>query len=112
MAVKKIAGKEIKNAAASSEKIALIDFSATWCGPCKMLEPVLDKVSEELADRVDVYTVDVDASPQESSEFGIRGVPTMILFHKGKEIDRMVGFRDKGVLINQLNGLADEKLGV
>jgi thioredoxin 1 len=112
MAVKKIAGSEITNVAAASDRLALVDFSATWCGPCKMLEPVLEKVSEEMSPRVSVYSVDVDESQKESTKFGIRGVPTMIIFHKGLEIDRLVGFRDKGALVNHLGKIADEKLGV
>jgi len=111
MAVAKIAGSKIKDAAASSDKIALVDFGAAWCGPCKMLEPVLEKVSEEISDQVAFYSVDVDASPMESSSFNIRGVPTMIVFHKGQEIDRMVGFRDKNALISHLKQLAEDKLG-
>jgi thioredoxin 1 len=112
MAVKKIAGSEITKVAAASDKLVLVDFSATWCGPCKILEPVLEKVSEELSQTISVYAIDVDASPVESGKFGIRGVPTMILFHKGVEIDRMVGFRDKGALVNHLSRIADDKLGV
>jgi len=112
MAVKKIAGREIETLTAASDRISLVDFSATWCGPCKMLEPVLEKASEELAARVSFFAVDVDASPAESSKFGIRGVPTMIVFHQGREVDRMVGFRDKGALVKHLTSIADEKLGV
>lgn len=111
MAVEKIAGSKIKDAAASSDKIALVDFGAAWCGPCKMLEPVLEKVSEEISDQVAFFAVDVDTSPMESSSFNIRGVPTMIVFHKGQEIDRMVGFRDKNALITHLKQLAEDKLG-
>ena len=111
MAVKKISGSQIADAAASTDKLALIDFSATWCGPCKMLEPVLEKVSEEIPDKVGFFAVDVDSSPMESSSFGIRGVPTMIVFHKGQEIDRMVGFRDKNALLTHLRDLAEDKFG-
>ncbi|MBD3278711.1 MAG: thioredoxin [Candidatus Aegiribacteria sp.] len=110
MAVKHIQGNEIENASKAKEKLALVDFSATWCGPCKMLDPVLKKISEELDDRVDFYHVDVDESPEASSQFGIRGVPTMIVFHDGEEIERMVGFRDRNTLQRQLDDLADEKL--
>lgn len=111
MAVKHIKGSEIASLTSTEEKISLVDFSATWCGPCKMLNPVLDKVSEDLDDRVDFYHIDVDESPEVSSEFGIRGVPTMIIFHSGQEIDRMVGFRDRNALQRQLESLADSKLG-
>lgn len=112
MAVKKIAGSEITKVAAAADRLSLVDFSATWCGPCKMLDPVLEKVSEEMAARVSVFRIDVDENQMESTKYGIRGVPTMIVFHKGVEIDRMVGFRDKGALVNHLGRIADDKLGV
>ncbi|MFO8183599.1 MAG: thioredoxin [Candidatus Aegiribacteria sp.] len=110
MAVKHIKGSEIASLTAKEDKISLVDFSATWCGPCKMLDPVLDKVSEDLDDRVYFYHIDVDESPEVSSEFGIRGVPTMIVFHSGQEIERMVGFRDRNALQRQLESLADSRL--
>ena len=110
MAVKHIKGTEVEGAASATDKLSLIDFSATWCGPCKMLTPVLEKVSDDLNDKVSFYHLDVDESPDASSKFGIRGVPTMIVFHNGEEIDRMVGFRDRNALQTQLENLADSKL--
>ncbi len=110
MAVKHIKGNEVEGAASATDKLSLIDFSAAWCGPCKMLTPVLEKVSDDLDDKVSFYHLDVDESPDASSKFGIRGVPTMIVFHKGEEIDRMVGFRDRNALQTQLKNLADSKL--
>jgi len=111
MAVKHIKGNEIENVAAASDKISLIDFSATWCGPCKMLDPVLNLISDDLDDEIGFYHIDVDESPTASSKYGIRGVPTMIVFHNGQEIDRMVGFRDRNALQKQLENLAESKLG-
>ena len=110
MTVKHIKGNEIEEAAAAKDTISLIDFSAAWCGPCKMLSPVLEKVSDDLDGKVAFYHLDVDESPDASSKFGIRGVPTMIIFHDGQEIDRMVGFRDRNALQTQLENLADLKL--
>jgi len=111
MAVKHINGNEIKEAASVKDKISLIDFSAAWCAPCKMLDPVLNKISDDLDDRIGFYHIDVDENPMASSQFGIRGVPTMIVFHDGQEIDRMVGFRDRNSLQTQLESLAESKLG-
>jgi len=110
MAVKKIKGSEIKGVAGRKDRLSLVDFSADWCGPCKMLHPVLETVSEELADKVDFYMVDVDQSQNEAASLGIRGVPTMIVFHDGSEIDRMVGFRDNASLSSQLIELADSRI--
>ncbi len=110
MAVKHIKGNEIEAATSVVDKISLVDFSAAWCGPCKMLTPVLEKVSDDLEDKVDFFHLDVDESPDASSKFSIRGVPTMIVFHNGEEIDRMVGFRDRNALQTQLENLTESKL--
>lgn len=110
MPVKHIKGNEIKDASAVKDKIALIDFGAPWCGPCKMIEPVLETLSEEMNDTVDFYAVNVDENPSESSTFGVRGVPTLIVFHDGQEVDRMVGYRDADSLKTQLSELAESKL--
>jgi len=111
MAVKKITDQAIATASAAEDHIALIDFSASWGGPCKMLEPILEKLSDDPElDRVKIYAVDVDNSALASSKFGVRGVPTMILFHKGEEIERLVGVKDPNALKNTLNSLADSKL--
>ena len=110
MAVKHIKGNEIEDATAEKHKIALIDFGAPWCGPCKMIEPVLETLSDEMNDRVSFYAVNVNESQSESSRFGIRGVPTLIVFHDGYEVDRMVGYRDADSLKIQLSELAKSKL--
>ncbi|MCD4847231.1 MAG: thioredoxin [Candidatus Aegiribacteria sp.] len=112
MPVKHIKGNEIKDASAAKDKIALIDFGAPWCGPCKMIEPVLETLAEEMNDTVNFYAVNVDENPSESSTFGVRGVPTLIVFHDGQEIDRMVGYRDADSLKTQLSNLAESKLSI
>ena len=110
MVVKHIKSNDVEAAASAMDKLSLIDFSAEWCGPCKMLDPVLEKVAGDLDDKISFYHLDVDESPEASSKFGIRGVPTMIVFHNGQEIDRLVGFRDRNALQTQLENLADSKL--
>lgn len=106
MSVVNIPGSSIETVAGGTEKLTVVDFSATWCGPCKMLHPVLESLSGELSDRVDFYMVDIDQSPVEANRFGVRGVPTVIVFHGGREIERMVGFRDKASLKRDLEALA------
>ncbi len=112
MPVKHIKGNEIEAAAAVKDKIALIDFGAPWCGPCKMIEPVLETLSDEMNDQVSFYAVNVDENPSESSTFRVRGVPTLIVFHDGQEVDRMVGYRDVDSLKTQLTELAESKLSI
>lgn len=111
MAVREIPGNTIGTETSGIDKITVVDFSAEWCGPCKMLHPVLDSLAGELDERVKFVKVDIDQSPTEANQFGIRGVPTMIVFHGGKEIDRMVGFRDKATLKRDLEALATGHLG-
>lgn len=74
-----------------SEQPVLVDFFATWCGPCKMMSPILQDVKKELQDQVKIIKVDVDANPQVASAYQIQGVPTLILFKKGQAIWRKSG---------------------
>ena len=72
----------------------MIDFSATWCQPCKALAPTLEAVATEYSGRLDVYNVDVEESAGTAGQFGISGVPTVIIFKDGKEVDRFMGNQD------------------
>jgi thioredoxin 1 len=83
-----------------SEKPILVDFFATWCGPCKMLSPILKEVKEHLGDRISIIKIDVDKNQQVASQYQVRGVPTMILFQKGKQLWRQSGVVDKNAIIN------------
>ena len=74
------------------EDAVLVDFSATWCGPCKMLAPIMASVSEKLAGKCKVVSVDVDESSDLAEKFGIMAVPTVILFKKGEQVNAFSGF--------------------
>lgn len=78
----------------SSQTPVLVDFSATWCQPCKALAPTIDAVADEYNGRLAVYKVDIDAAPNATTQFGISGVPTCIFFDGGKEVDRFQGNLD------------------
>lgn len=69
----------------------LVEFSANWCGPCVKMLPILEKLAEETANKLKIVKVDVDDSPGMVAKFGIRSVPSLILFHQGKEVARKVG---------------------
>jgi thioredoxin 1 len=75
----------------SGEKPVLVDFSAEWCGPCKMLAPELKKLSDMMGEEVKIIKVDVDKNPDAAAHYGIRGVPTLMLFQEGKTLWRQSG---------------------
>ncbi len=95
--VEKIRGNNLEKA--ENSKIALIDFSATWCGPCRMLEPVLEEVSEELKGQVDFFNCDVDQNPDLAQKFGIMNIPALIILKDGKPVANTVGFQPKENLL-------------
>ncbi len=74
--------------------VTLVDFYADWCGPCRMLTPVLERVAKEVQDKASIVKLDIDASQQVTASFQVTSVPTMILFKEGKEVGRLVGLRD------------------
>lgn len=80
----------------------LLDFSAVWCGPCRALAPVVDKIADEFDGKVRVGKIDIDDSPATTSKFGIRGVPTVLIFKGGKESGRHVGVANKETLVKLL----------
>lgn len=85
------------------EKPVLVDFFATWCGPCKMLAPILDEVKAELGDAVKIVKIDVDKNQPLAAQYQVRGVPTMILFKESKQLWRQSGVVPKHELIQLLN---------
>ena len=86
-----------------SEKIALVDFWASWCGPCKMLSPIVDQVAEELENTIKVGKVNVDDEPDLASKFQIMSIPTLVVIKDGKEVKRSVGVISKDEIKNLVN---------
>lgn len=91
--VKKITENEF--AEVKDKDVAVIDFSATWCGPCKMIAPVLEKVSEEMDGKVAFYNVDVDENPELAQEYGIMSIPALVVLKSGVMQDMQVGYQPK-----------------
>jgi thioredoxin 1 len=84
------------------EKPVLVDFFATWCGPCKMLAPVLKQVKEELGDKIKIIKIDTDKNQELASKYQVRCVPTMILFQNGKQLWRQSGLLTKEEIIEEI----------
>jgi thioredoxin 1 len=87
----------------NSETPVLVDFYADWCGPCKMLAPILKQVKEELGDGVKIIKIDVDKNELLAAKYQVRGVPTMLLFKNNKQVWRQSGVVQKRDIINIIN---------
>lgn len=86
----------------NAQKPVLVDFSAVWCGPCKMLKPVVDQLAEELSDELKVVELDVDHSPEIAMRYQIMGVPTLMLFVDGEIRERLTGYQPKDRIASKL----------
>lgn len=76
----------------------LVDFWAPWCGPCKMIAPVLEELSKEVGDKLKIAKLNVDDNPESASRFGVMSIPTLIVFKNGQPVDKVVGFQSKDAL--------------
>jgi thioredoxin 1 len=82
----------------------LVDFWAEWCGPCKMLSPLVDQLADELKGRVKVVKVNIDEAPEAPTKYGVRGIPTLMIFKEGQVVDTRVGGMPKGQLTEWVEG--------
>jgi thioredoxin 1 len=98
--------KETFNEIIQGNKPVLVDFSAEWCGPCKMMKPILEELRQRLGDKIRIIKIDIDRSPAVSSVYNIQGVPTLILFQNGNTLWRQAGV----VQTNQLERIINQYL--
>ncbi len=85
-------------------KTILVDFWAPWCGPCRIMNPIIDELEKELGDKLEVQRINVDEEPQKSEEKGVMSIPTYVVLKDGKEVGRKVGVTSKQDLLSLING--------
>lgn len=101
--MKIIKDSEFANEIKNSEVPVLVDFFAEWCSPCRQLSPVLDEVSKELGDKLKVVKMNIDDSPETPTSFGVRGIPTLIMFKDGQAVATHSGAMTKSKLTEWIN---------
>lgn len=84
----------------NTDKLVLVDFFATWCGPCRMQGPILERVKAEVGDQVEIYKLDVDECEQTAKNYGVMSIPTLILFKNGKEVAKNVGLMSQDAILD------------
>ena len=100
---KKVNSSEFKSEVLDHKGVVLVDFFATWCGPCKALTPIVDKLSEEMSGKVKIVKVDIDENSALATEYRVMSVPTMTLFKNGEVVETLVGLRPESELRDKLN---------
>lgn len=108
----KIGADNFEKEVINSELPVLVDFWAEWCGPCRTVAPVLEEISNQYAEKFRVAKVNVDENPELASKYGIRSIPTMILFKNGKQAGNITGSIPKEAIINFVNENLEWKLAV
>ncbi len=93
--IKNVGDKDFKSNVLDATRPVLVDFGAVWCGPCRMIGPIVDELAGEYKDRVDFAKVDVDEAPKAASSYNVMSIPTLIVFKGGKPFEQVVGYRPK-----------------
>lgn len=102
MSVLKITSENFEEEVLKSDKTVLIDFYADWCGPCRMMGPIVEEIANTAAENVKVGKVNVDDNQELAVKFGIMSIPTLIIFKNGKPVESLIGVRDKAEIMEKL----------
>jgi thioredoxin 1 len=98
MSTKAVTDATFADEVLASEKPIMVDFWATWCGPCRAVSPILDKIAEENADKISIVKLDVDENPETAMKYGITSIPAMYVFQNGEVVKRVIGAKPKPAL--------------
>lgn len=104
MATKAVTDADFQSDVLGADKPVLVDFWAEWCGPCRMIGPALEELSTEMGDKVTIAKVNIDENPEAPAKYGVRGIPTMLLFKDGEVVAQKVGAAPKGAIQQWLEG--------
>jgi len=88
-----------------AEQSVFVDFYASWCGPCKMMEPIIDELADEYKDKIKIVKLNVDENQVTAQKYQVMSIPTMLIYQKGEVMDQMVGFQEKSALKNKFDNL-------
>lgn len=105
MAVEHLNEETFESLVVNSEGVVLVDFFATWCGPCKMLAPIIEEIADESDGTYAVYKVDIDECEDLAMDFQIMSVPTLVLFKDGEDVDRFIGVQSKSDILSGIKAL-------
>ena len=97
-----VTDKTFEEVVLDAELPTVVDFWAVWCGPCKMIAPILEEIAQEYAGQLQVAKLDVDTNNNTAYQYGVMGIPTLLLFKDGQEVERIVGFMPKDKLLSKL----------
>ena len=98
----KLNSENFESEVLNANETVLVDFYAGWCGPCKMMAPVIEELAEELQEKAKVGKINVDESTDIATQYDVMSIPTIIIFKNGKEVKRFIGVRDKQELLNEV----------
>lgn len=103
MSAEKTTDENFENDVINASTPVLVDFWAEWCGPCKALAPKLDEIADDFSGKVKVIKLNIDENPESPAKYGVRGIPTLILFKDGKDVDQIVGNHPKENIAEVIN---------
>ncbi len=99
----KVGADDFKKEVLEHKGLAMVDFYADWCGPCRATEPIIEELSTEMKDTIKIVKIDVDADPDIASQYGVFSIPTFVIFKDGKNVSQFSGARDKSGFVSEID---------